>query len=209
MLPRRARLARGLLNGPLTEGIRGPKGSGSRAPEPRSAASAGAPGGRRPAGGGRGRCVAPCGLRGAARPSRSARRAPRSFLALLRASQLPDPRDRRASNSHQLPTTKQWPKLGRPTRGPRLGRLDLLSTVAAWKGRPQAWGGLWRDGRTHFRPKSLHFIAPVRPPCLCFWHRAPCGTRHIQTSEVHLEDQKQRHRCFGVFAWAYWAHCHG
>jgi hypothetical protein len=55
-----------------------------RAPEPRSAARAGAGGGRCSAGGGRGRCAAPCGPRGAAQPSRPARRAPRSFLALPR-----------------------------------------------------------------------------------------------------------------------------
>lgn len=47
MLPRRARLARGRLNCPFTWGVRGPKGSGSRAPEPRRAARAGAGGVRR------------------------------------------------------------------------------------------------------------------------------------------------------------------
>lgn len=41
MLPRRARLARGHLNCPLTGDIRGPKGSGSRAPESRNAARRG------------------------------------------------------------------------------------------------------------------------------------------------------------------------
>lgn len=135
MLPRRAWFARGRLNCPFTGNIRGQKGSGSRAPERGRGLE-----GRRPAGGGRGRCAARCGRRGAARSSRPAGSAPRSFLALRRASQLPDPRDRGVNNSHQLPTTKQWPRLGRPTRGPRLGKLGFLYSTGL-EVRPS---GLWR-----------------------------------------------------------------
>lgn len=55
----------------------------------------------------------------------------------------------RESNSHQLLTEKQWPKLGqwakdnlpsRPLRDPRLCRLGSLSTVTAPEVRPSGLG---------------------------------------------------------------------
>lgn len=134
MLPRRARLARGHLNCPLTGGIREPKGSGSAhlsraAQRGRGLEEVGA---RLEVGGAGARLPAARGVQPSLPAPPGGLRAPSSPY---RASQLPDPRDRGASNSHQLPRTKQWPRLGRPTQGPRLGRLGLLSAIGAWKWR--------------------------------------------------------------------------
>uniref|UniRef100_A0A8C8UID0 Uncharacterized protein n=1 Tax=Peromyscus maniculatus bairdii TaxID=230844 RepID=A0A8C8UID0_PERMB len=64
----------------------------------------------------------------------------------LRSGRTPgNVKDPRESNSHQLPTKKQWPRLGRgpkgnlpsrPIRGHRLGRLGSLPTLAVPEVRP-------------------------------------------------------------------------
>ena len=69
------------------------------------------------------------------------------------------------------------------------GWADLVCFLQSGPGS----GGLWRDGQTHFEPKGLHFHCSwqlARLPCLRFWDQAPCGTSHIQPSEVHPEDQR-------------------
>lgn len=182
MLPRRARLARGRLNCPLTGGIGGSSGSGPRAPEPRSAARAraGEAGAGLEVGGAGVRLPGAHGVR-LARPSRpcqegSALLSPTTQR--LAAARLKEPGSKQLSTPHH----KTMAKAGAPCTRPQL---------------EQAWFAFYSGG-LEVRPSGLWRLVEV-----------PCGASHIQPSEMHLEDQRAQAWVKPGALESCWAYCHG